>query len=230
MTVGPDSVDYMLTTEAIVFGGNTLTATDCAVCADPSLNIGNPELVKALLTEDVCRGVRRSGCGEGALQGEDCGRAEDAKRGLCIWRVYIEGGDVVDPDARTRVGRSAADSAFRGRIKIPFKNENIASIRIPYDAKEGDLEQQKDVLATVPDLICVIDTQNGEAVGTPEYGYGLLVVVLGLAASDKWTGSRGGIELGGPKASGFEHLEYAPLRRFVKPASVIDEHDVLSET
>jgi N-methylhydantoinase A/oxoprolinase/acetone carboxylase beta subunit len=51
MTVGPDSVGYKLTKESIVFGGKTLTATDCAVCADPSLNIGNPELVKGLLTE-----------------------------------------------------------------------------------------------------------------------------------------------------------------------------------
>lgn len=51
MTVGPDSVGYRLTKESIVFGGKTLTATDCAVCADPSLKIGNPDLVKGLLTE-----------------------------------------------------------------------------------------------------------------------------------------------------------------------------------
>lgn len=52
MTVGPDSVGYRLTKESIVFGGKTLTATDCAVCADPSLKIGNPDLVKGLLTDD----------------------------------------------------------------------------------------------------------------------------------------------------------------------------------
>lgn len=50
MTVGPDSVGYKLTAESILFGGNTLTATDCAVCADPALDIGNPELVKGILT------------------------------------------------------------------------------------------------------------------------------------------------------------------------------------
>jgi N-methylhydantoinase A/oxoprolinase/acetone carboxylase beta subunit len=51
MTAGPDSVGYKLTEESILFGGNTLTATDCAVCADPTLEIGNPELVKGILTE-----------------------------------------------------------------------------------------------------------------------------------------------------------------------------------
>jgi N-methylhydantoinase A/oxoprolinase/acetone carboxylase beta subunit len=51
MTVGPDSVGYRLTKESIIFGGKTLTATDCAVCKDPSLNIGNPDLIKGKLTE-----------------------------------------------------------------------------------------------------------------------------------------------------------------------------------
>lgn len=61
--------------------------------------------------------------------------------------------------------------------------------------------------------------------GTPEYRYGLLVIVIGIAASDKWTGSQRGIDLGGPKAFGFDHLKYDPLGRFVKPVSVIDEFD-----
>jgi N-methylhydantoinase A/oxoprolinase/acetone carboxylase beta subunit len=52
MTVGPDSVGYKLTEEALVFGGKTLTATDCTVLADPSVNIGNPELVKGALDEE----------------------------------------------------------------------------------------------------------------------------------------------------------------------------------
>jgi N-methylhydantoinase A/oxoprolinase/acetone carboxylase beta subunit len=52
MTIGPDSVGNRLTQESIVFGGTTLTATDCAVCANPDLKIGNPDLVKGILTED----------------------------------------------------------------------------------------------------------------------------------------------------------------------------------
>ncbi|KAF5849954.1 hypothetical protein GGP41_005377 [Bipolaris sorokiniana] len=114
---------------------------------------------------------------------------------------------------------------FTGRIKIPFKNENIAALRVP---EEGDRatgeERNEDVLAIVPDLIAVIDAQNGEAIGTPEYRYGLLVSVIGVTASERWTSERG-IEIGGPKAFGLGHLEYKPLGRFVKPVSVIDEYD-----
>jgi DUF917 family protein len=117
------------------------------------------------------------------------------------------------------------DAAYTGKIKIPFKNENIAAIRIPEgtDSETGK-EKNQDVLAIVPDLISVIDAQNGEAIGTPEYRYGLLVQVLGFTASERWTSPRG-IELGGPKAFGMDHLEYRPLGKFVKPTSVIDEYD-----
>ncbi|KAK4239421.1 hypothetical protein C8A03DRAFT_14196 [Achaetomium macrosporum] len=160
------------------------------------------------------------------FKGKIVGVERILRRGYVYGECIIEGGDVGDPDARSRDdGSGGATGQFRGRIKIPFKNENIAAIRVPDDARDGELERQDDVLAIVPDLICAIDAQNGEAVGTPEYRYGLLVIVLGIAASDKWTGSPRGIELGGPKAFGFEHLEYQPLGRFVKPASVIDEFD-----
>ncbi|MDH6283308.1 hydantoinase/oxoprolinase family protein [Prescottella agglutinans] len=42
--VGPDSVGYLLTTESVVFGGNTLTATDIAVMAGRT-KVGDPRRV-----------------------------------------------------------------------------------------------------------------------------------------------------------------------------------------
>ncbi|GAA4564463.1 hydantoinase/oxoprolinase N-terminal domain-containing protein [Planotetraspora kaengkrachanensis] len=47
VTVGPDSVGYRLSEEALVFGGTTLTATDVAVAAGRAA-IGDPSLVKEL--------------------------------------------------------------------------------------------------------------------------------------------------------------------------------------
>jgi DUF917 family protein len=79
------------------------------------------------------------------------------------------------------------------------------------------------IIASVPDLICVIDAQNGEAIGTPEYRYGLLVIVLGITASEKWTSTERGLEIGGPKGFGFDEVIYNPLGVFEKPRSVIDE-------
>ncbi|MET8996017.1 hydantoinase/oxoprolinase family protein [Amycolatopsis sp. NPDC004169] len=47
VTVGPDSVGYELTSKALVFGGDTLTATDIAVAAGRA-EIGDPSLVSRL--------------------------------------------------------------------------------------------------------------------------------------------------------------------------------------
>jgi N-methylhydantoinase A/oxoprolinase/acetone carboxylase beta subunit len=47
VTVGPDSVGYELTSRALVFGGDTLTATDIAVAAGRA-DIGDPALVAHL--------------------------------------------------------------------------------------------------------------------------------------------------------------------------------------
>lgn len=50
--VGPESVGYKLGTEALVFGGSTLTATDIAVAAGRA-TIGDPQLVRHLDPEFV---------------------------------------------------------------------------------------------------------------------------------------------------------------------------------
>ena len=55
--IGPESVGYRLTQEALVFGGNTLTATDLAVAAGRA-RIGDPDGVSALDRGVVVAGVR----------------------------------------------------------------------------------------------------------------------------------------------------------------------------
>ena len=107
---------------------------------------------------------------------DECGGPEAAKviwkgkivaveRTLRMGHIYgeclIEGAEVID-----REGGSVGESQFQGLIKIPFKNENIAAIRIPTSGDAKPVEKQDDVLAIVPDLISVIDAQNGEAIGS----------------------------------------------------------------
>lgn len=137
-----------------------------------------------------------------------------------LWMGHIYGEVIIE-------GSDGSDtsSPYHGKIKIPFKNENIAAIRL-HEGQENRTGEEKneDVLAIAPDLVSVIDAQNGEAIGTPEYRYGLLVLVIGITASDRWTSPRG-IEIGGPKAFGLGHLEYKQLGKFIKPVSVIDEYD-----
>ncbi|MGH3004761.1 MAG: hydantoinase/oxoprolinase N-terminal domain-containing protein [Gaiellaceae bacterium] len=62
LTVGPDSVGYELPRRALVFGGNTLTATDLAVAVGAA-SIGEPERVASLeraLVEEGLALVERS--------------------------------------------------------------------------------------------------------------------------------------------------------------------------
>ena len=54
----------------------------------------------------------------------------------------------------------------------------------------------------MPDLIAVLDSQNGSSIGTQVYRYGLRVTVIGLSCDTRWTTPKG-LEIGGPKAFGY---------------------------
>ncbi|KAF2281377.1 DUF917-domain-containing protein [Westerdykella ornata] len=169
------------------------------------------------LAESIIDAVGGPSTGRVLFKGKIIGVERTLRMGHVYGEVIIEGGNV-DEDTGT------SPCELRGRIKIPFKNENIAAIRLREGAENNAGEEKNDdVLAIVPDLISVIDAQNGEALGTPEYRYGLLVLVIGITASERWTSPRG-IEIGGPKAFGLDHLRYKPIGKFVKPLSVIDEY------
>lgn len=73
----------------------------------------------------------------------------------------------------------------------------------------------------VPDLIMVLDTLTGEAVGVPEYRYGLKVMVIVAAGHPLWTSERG-LELAGPKAFGYD-FAFEPCGVYKGVRSVIDE-------
>ncbi|CZR52674.1 related to D-amino acid hydantoin hydrolase (hydantoinase) [Phialocephala subalpina] len=139
------------------------------------------------------------------------GKIVEVERTLRTGHVY---GEVIIEGMDTSGGEKAE---FEGRMKIPFKNENILAVKENGDGSET-------IVASVPDLICVIDAQNGEAIGTPEYRYGLLVIVLGIVASEKWTSTQRGLEIGGPKGFGMDDVEYKALGKFQKPRSVISEY------
>jgi len=172
------------------------------------------------VAESIIDAVGGPETGRVIFKGKIVGVERTLRMGHIYGEVIIEGADVNDDS-----NSGATPSEFSGKIKIPFKNENIAAIRIHDEEKNvvGE-EKNEDVLAIVPDLIAIIDAQNGEAIGTPEYRYGLLVLVIGITASERWTSPRG-IEIGGPKGFLMNHLEYTPLGKFVKPVSVIDEYD-----
>lgn len=100
-----------------------------------------------------------------------------------------------------------------GTLRIPFIYEDILAEHAP----EGG---EPTALATVPDLIALIDSQSGKPAGVPEYRYSCYVTVLDIPCSPRWSETKRGIEVGGPKGYGYD-LEYRPLGKYAEPRSVI---------
>jgi DUF917 family protein len=73
-------------------------------------------------------------------------------------------------------------------------------------------------------LIAVLDAQTGHALGTPDYKYGLRVLVIGVTAATQWTDTPRGLELGALGAFGYDGIPYEPIGVYVKPKSVIEEY------
>lgn len=106
--------------------------------------------------------------------------------------------------------------ASGGTLKVPFKNENIFAEHTSEDGKTS-------IIAAVPDLIAILDNGSGRALGVPEFKYGYRVTVIGITCSPRWTETSFGIEIGGPKAFGYDN-PYEPLGVYVEPRSVIEEY------
>ncbi|KIX05403.1 uncharacterized protein Z518_06275 [Rhinocladiella mackenziei CBS 650.93] len=99
-------------------------------------------------------------------------------------------------------------------VAIPFMNENLAVLGKNEKGEEA-------VLATVPDLIFLLDVSTGENIGVQEYRYGLKVTVMAMAPHPLWTTKRG-LEIGGPGAFNLPYEYNSPLK-YTKPRSVIEE-------
>ncbi|KLT44591.1 putative hydantoinase [Cutaneotrichosporon oleaginosum] len=134
-------------------------------------------------------------------------------KGHTYGEISIQAMATEEDDSRTPKQR------FEGVMKIPFKNENLMCKHVV-----GDKET---IVAGVPDLISVLDAQNGLALGTPEYKYGQRVLVLGITAAPQWTSTKRGLELGALPAFGY-NVPYTPLGEYVQPTSVIQEYAVVA--
>ena len=85
---------------------------------------------------------------------------------------------------------------------IEFQNENLIA------TVDGE------ILATVPDLICLVDTETFYPVTTDALKYGKRVLAVGLKCFEMWR-SPAGIELVGPRYFGCD-TDYIPLEERCK--------------
>jgi DUF917 family protein len=84
-------------------------------------------------------------------------------------------------------------------LTIDFQNENL----IARNAKG-------EVLAVVPDLICIIDAETAEPITTELLRYGLRIEVIGIPAPEALK-SEAAMRYVGPAAFGYADVEYVPL-------------------
>jgi DUF917 family protein len=113
-------------------------------------------------------------------------------------------GKIVDVQRRTAHGWSLGEAVLEGleefsgsRMEVHFQNENLVAIR---DGRH---------VATVPDLITIIDADSGEAITTEHLRYGFRVIVLGVPCDEKWR-TEAGVALGGPRHFNYD-IDYVPL-------------------
>jgi DUF917 family protein len=113
-------------------------------------------------------------------------------------------GKVTDVERRTTEGfvrgsvliEGLGDDAGR-LVRIELQNENLVA-----------LEQDR-VLASVPDLICVLDTQSADAIATERVRYGQRVTVIAFGCDPVWRTAKG-LAIAGPRAFGYE-FDYTPV-------------------
>jgi DUF917 family protein len=86
----------------------------------------------------------------------------------------------------------------RGRlVRLELQNENLVAI------------EAGRVLASVPDLITVVDTETADAIATERVRYGQRVTVIALRCDPVWRTARG-LRAAGPRAFGYE-FDYVPV-------------------
>ena len=136
-----------------------------------------------------------------SVRGED---PLEAILGTCPGKILFTG-KISDVDRRTTAGFARGSLSIEGlgdydgeRLAIEFQNEN------PIARRDGQ------VVCTVPDLICVVDTETGEPVTTELLRYGLRVTVLGLPAPHLWTTPEG-LAVAGPRVFGYD-IDFSPIR------------------
>jgi uncharacterized protein len=113
-------------------------------------------------------------------------------------------GKVTDVERRTVAGFARGSARLEGsgedagsHLTLRFQNEHLVA------------ERDGRVLASVPDLIMVLDTETGEATTTEDLRYGFRVTVLGAPCDPRWR-TEAGLGLVGPRYFGYD-FDYVPI-------------------
>lgn len=120
------------------------------------------------------------------FKGKICDVLREVRAGFNFGKVVLEG-----------IGDYKGGSAY-----VEFQNENLSAV------VNGEL------LATTPDLICLVDTETFTPVPTDALKYGKRIMVVGLKCFPLWR-TEEGLKLVGPRYFGLD-TDYIPLEERCK--------------
>jgi len=114
-------------------------------------------------------------------------------------------GKILDVKRRTEGGFAMGEATIDGlgaheerSLQLDFQNENL----VARDSERG-------IVASVPDLITVLDAETGEPVTTEGLKYGHRVRVVGMPCAEQWR-TDAGLELVGPRYFDYD-IDYEPI-------------------
>jgi uncharacterized protein len=122
-------------------------------------------------------------------------------------------GKIKDVRRRTEAGFAKGEATFEGvgeefggsTLLVRFQNEHLVAVR------DGE------PIATVPDLIVILDAESGEPITTEELRYGFRVSVVAAPCDARWR-TEAGLALVGSRYFGYD-IDYVPIEdRFGAPA------------
>jgi len=107
-------------------------------------------------------------------------------------------GKIVDVQRFNIGGFARGEAVIQGledyknsKMTIKFQNENLVAIR------DGE------IIASVPDLITILDSETGKPITTERLKYGLRVLVIGFPCNAKWRTDMG-LKVVGPRYFGYD--------------------------
>jgi DUF917 family protein len=113
-------------------------------------------------------------------------------------------GKIVDVLRRTEGGFARGEARIEGiddyseeELVIQFQNENLVAMR------------NKEIVATVPDLITTLEAETGLPITTEGLRYGYRVIVIGIPCDRRWRTEQG-LKVGGPRYFRYD-VEYVAL-------------------
>jgi DUF917 family protein len=173
----------------------SVAAGSYALMADNVITAGR--MRGAIVEDTVSQAVRIGRATEGVADPVEALRAE-------LGAARLITGKVIEVERRTGGGFVRGSVVIDGMgtdtgrvLRIEIQNENLVVF------EDGQ------VLASVPDLISVIDIHTAGAIATELLRYGQRVCVMAWPCADLWRTPRG-LEVVGPRAFGYD-LDYIPV-------------------